>query len=137
MKDKSLNNHQFFTVENLSSNVEFLDFSTDNHYLVYKSPDEITIVDLSNLEKVNTAFVEMDLEWCSDGLKASEKIKGIDPFYSTENPFLKVVKLGEKTIAVTDEMGTVNIFYLIHKNSINFLILFSLLTLLLPPPFIL
>lgn len=108
-------------MENLSSNVEFLDFSTDDHYLVYKSPDEITIVDLSNLEKINTAFVEMDLEWCSDGLKASEKIKGIHSFYPEENPFLKVAKLGEKTIVVTDEMGTVNTYYeFIYSKSINF-----------------
>lgn len=74
-KEKDVNKYELFIVENLSSKVEFLDFSTDNFYLMYKSPDEFVIIDLSNLEKINTVFVEFDIEWCSDGIKTSDKTK--------------------------------------------------------------
>jgi hypothetical protein len=79
--------------------------------LVSKSPDETKLVDIIKLEKTSAEYIEFDIEWCSDGIKTSEKIKGIHSFYSEENPFLKVVRLGEKTIVVTDEMGTV--YYII------------------------
>ena len=66
------------TVDNLSTSIEFLDFSTDNFYLLYKdSFEEVVIIDLSNLKKINTVFVEFDIEWCSDGIKASDKAKVI------------------------------------------------------------
>lgn len=66
----------FCAVDNLSTSIEFLDFSTDNFYLLYKdSYDEVVIIELTNLKKINTVFVEFDIEWCSDGIKASDKAK--------------------------------------------------------------
>ncbi len=54
--------------------------------------------------------MEYDIEWCSDGIKVTEKTKGINTYYSDENKILKVVKISDKSIAVTDQMGTIRLF---------------------------
>ena len=60
----------------LNSNIEFIDFSTDDCYMVYKDySGEITYVDISDKDKIqphiNPASVEFTHEWLSDGLKIS------------------------------------------------------------------
>ena len=51
-------------LENLSTSLEFIDFSTDNFYLIYKDNfEEIAIIDISNEKKVNTNYMEFDIEW--------------------------------------------------------------------------
>ena len=98
-------------MDNLNTNVDYLDFSTDNFYLLYKDvSDEIAIIDLSIQKKINSLYVEFELEWCSDGKKLDEKAKGIHSCYTDENRILKITPIGEKSIAVTDEMGTIRIF---------------------------
>lgn len=44
--------------------------------------------------------MEFDIEWCSDGIKLSEKAKGVHSCYSDENRIIKITQLGEKSIAV-------------------------------------
>ena len=39
---------------------------------------------------MNTIFVEHDVEWCSDGIKVSEKTKGIHSYYSDDNRIIKI-----------------------------------------------
>ena len=96
------------SIENLSSSISFIDFSTDNFYLVYKDNfEEITIIDLTNLKKVNTISVEFDIEWASNGLQIHEKTKGVLPFYQDDNRIIKMIRVGENTLIVSDEMGTV------------------------------
>eukprot|EP01016_Furgasonia_blochmanni_P022356 TRINITY_DN24386_c0_g1_i1.p1 TRINITY_DN24386_c0_g1~~TRINITY_DN24386_c0_g1_i1.p1 ORF type:complete len:291 (+),score=52.47 TRINITY_DN24386_c0_g1_i1:64-936(+) len=98
-------------VDNLTSSVEFLDFSTDNFYLLYKDYfAEITIIDLSTMNRINTLFVEFDIEWISDGIKISDKTKGVGAHYSDDNRVIRMVRIGDKTLAVTDEMGTIRLF---------------------------
>ena len=62
------------------------------------------------MKKTNTLFVEHDAEWCSDGIKVSEKTKGVHAYYSDANKILKIATIGDKNIVVTDEMGTIRIF---------------------------
>lgn len=72
--------------------------------------EEIAVIDIPNLKKINTIFIEHDVEWQSDGIKISEKTKGIHNFFSDENKILQITMLGKDAIAVTDEMGTIRIF---------------------------
>lgn len=84
------------SIDNLNTSVEFLDFSTDNFYLLYKDiSDEIAIIDLSLQKRINTLYVEFDLEWCSDGIKLAEKAKGVHSCYTDENHILKISPIGE------------------------------------------
>ena len=46
----------------------------------------------------------------NEGIKVSEKTKGVHNHYNDENKILKVCPIGENTIAVTDEMGTIRLF---------------------------
>jgi hypothetical protein len=51
-------------IDNLSTAIEFIDFSTDNYFLVYKDNfEEVANVDLSNLSKRNLADMEFDIDW--------------------------------------------------------------------------
>jgi hypothetical protein len=46
-------------LENIPSDIEIIDFSTDNGYFVYKnSEDEETIIDLITKEVINTNMIE-------------------------------------------------------------------------------
>lgn len=89
------------SIDNLNTSVEYLDFSTDNFYLLYKDmSDEIAIIDLSLQKRINTLHVEFDLEWCSDGIKLAEKAKGVHSCYTDENRILKITLIGERSMAV-------------------------------------
>ena len=48
VEDDSKNFKLLCNIDNLNTNVDYLDFSTDNFYLLYKDvSDEIAIIDLS------------------------------------------------------------------------------------------
>ena len=80
-------------IDNLNTNVAYLDFSTDNFYLLYKDvSDEIEIIDLSLQKRINTLYLEFDFEWCSDGIK--EKAKGVRSSYKDENKIQKITTIG-------------------------------------------
>ncbi len=93
------------SIDNLSTSVEFVDFTVDNSYLLYKDNfEEVSIIDLTNHKKINTIYIEHDVEWCSDGIKICEKTKGVHSYYNDENKILKITPI-KNCIAVTDEMG--------------------------------
>ncbi|KAL4455920.1 hypothetical protein ABPG73_008674 [Tetrahymena malaccensis] len=99
------------TISNLASPVEYIDFTEDDNFLLYKDTlEEVSIIDLSNQKKINTIFIEHDIEWCSDGIKIGEKTKGVHSHYSDENKILKITPITTNCIAVTDEMGTIRLF---------------------------
>lgn len=53
-------------MENLTAQIDILDFSidNDNQYLIYKdSNEEVVISNLKNQSKVNVIYVEQDLVW--------------------------------------------------------------------------
>ena len=52
------------SVDNISSQIEIMDFSVDNQYLLYKDfNDEVVISDLASQKRVNVIYVEQDLVW--------------------------------------------------------------------------
>lgn len=103
---------KMMSFDNLSTSLEFIDFSTDNFYLLYKDNyEEVAIIDLASLKRITEIYMEFNIEWCSDGIKVTDKAKGINSYYNEENKILKITKLGEKAVAVTDQMGTIRIFH--------------------------
>lgn len=77
-----------------STSIEFIDFSTDNFFLLYKdNVDDVEIIDFRNkdFKKVIKGEVEFNMEWCTDGIKVSSNMKGVlHTYYSDENNILKV-----------------------------------------------
>jgi hypothetical protein len=78
----------YYSISNISSSIEFMDFSSDNVFLMYM--DNITkkcYFDLKNKVKNESENLSMkyDVEWISEGLKTSEKIRGLAPCYTEDN----------------------------------------------------
>jgi hypothetical protein len=97
----------------INSDIEFIDFSTDDCYLVYKDfSGEITYVDISDKARIkphiNPNSVEFAHEWISNGLKISNK--SVEIYYPGDNNIQKLALIGNKTLLSTDDMGTVNSF---------------------------
>ncbi len=83
--------------------IEFLDFSTDEKYLLYKDKfEEIGMVYLVTLKRINTIFVEMKIEWQTEGLRISPKAQRIYSSYNCENRITTIAKLNENYIIVGD-----------------------------------
>lgn len=80
-------------LENIPANIEIIDFSTNNGYLVYKNSDEDeTIIDLTTKESTSPDTIECNLEWNEEAKKTSPFIRDICSTYSDENKLLKIVE---------------------------------------------
>ena len=65
-----------FGIEDLVSSVNFLDFSTDNSYILYKDNfGVLTVTNIIKRGKENLVHLEFDVEWVSDGIQESDKTK--------------------------------------------------------------
>lgn len=95
-------------IEGNNSKIEFMDFSTDDYYLMYKdSIGQKCFFDLANNKKNDTLATDFDIEWVSEGIKISEKRRGLDTWYNEDNNVICVVRAGERSLIATDEIGTV------------------------------
>lgn len=73
---KSHNFSKLFSVEIPNSRVQFMDFSKKNDYLLYlDEANEITIIDMTNQNKIKAIQINTDYNWASDGIQISEKVK--------------------------------------------------------------
>ena len=102
---------KYHNLDNLSSSIEFMDFSSDSVFLMYM--DNIKthcFFDLKNKAKNDTFQQKYDVEWISDGLKISEKIRGLAPCYNEDNETTCLVRAGRKSLISCDQIGTVRIF---------------------------
>jgi hypothetical protein len=95
-------------IDNIAARIEFMDFSEDDNYLMYS--DSVTqkcFYDLSQSKKNDTLAIEFEMEWVSDGIKLSEKTAELDKFCEEDNNFRCMAKIGDRSLVVTDEIGTV------------------------------
>lgn len=87
---------EFQPVPNLPTSLEFIDFSTDNFFLLYKdNTEEVAYIDVSNIQEKKFFYTEFDIEWCSKGIMVSDKTKGVSQYYSddsAENKIMNIVK---------------------------------------------
>lgn len=51
--------------------------------------------------------MDAEIQWYSDGIKINSDIHPILSEYSDENNFFKIIRLNERIIAITDEIGSV------------------------------
>jgi hypothetical protein len=68
------------------------------------------MINLNTLKRINTIFVEMNIEWRDEGLRISPFAQKIYCSYSRENKITAIQKLSEKELIIGDEMGTIRIF---------------------------
>lgn len=108
-------------IDNILNHIDYIDISKDNFFLMFKDAmEEVVYMNLDSFKKENYISIEYDVEWLGDGIKFSDQTRAIEQFYSMENQNIKVVKLSNKTMAVTDEMGTIRLFnypYESHSHS--------------------
>jgi len=121
---------EYHTVEGISSSILFMDFSSDNVYLLYM--DNIGKkhnIDLKDKAK-DTKIELKNIEWISEGFKISDKRRGIDPFYTEENNVTCLVRAGRRSIIAADQIGTIRIFeypcentkyYRMYNHHLNFI----------------
>ena len=101
----------YSSIKNISSSIEFMDFSSDNVYLMYM--DNIKKKCFYNLKNMSQDESEMlnlkhNVEWISDGLKISENIRGIAPCYTEDNEITCLVRVGTNSMIASDQIGTVS-----------------------------
>lgn len=73
--------------------------------------------DLSNMKKNDTLAIEFDIDWVSEGIKISEKRKGLDVHYREDCSVTCLVKAGDHSLIACDEIGTIRIFEYPCENS--------------------
>lgn len=104
----------YHTLSNLKHEIDYIDFSLDDKYFLFKDKyEEIGMINLDSekdYRRINTIFVEMAIEWQEEGLRISPKGQKIYYSYSCENKITTLTRLGKDKIIVGDEMGTVRIF---------------------------
>lgn len=101
----------YHTLGNISSSIEFMDFSSDNVYLMYvDNIKKRCFINLKNKTNDDSEILNLkhNVEWISDGLKISEKIRGIAPCYTQENEVTCLVRVGHRSMIVVDQIGTVS-----------------------------
>ena len=73
-----------------------MDFSVDNKYLLFKDNfEEIGMLSLIDYKRFNTIFVEMGIEWKSEGIRISPHGQKIHSMYSRENQITKLRRLNK------------------------------------------
>lgn len=98
-------------MENIPANIEIIDFSTDNGYLVYKNSDEDeTIIDLTTKSQIYPKEIEFELEWNEEAKKTSKYIRDICSTYSDENKLKSIIQIMNHSVITTDEMGSLRVF---------------------------
>lgn len=108
----SLEFREYHEIPNISSSIEYMDFSNDSVYLMYMDNiNRMCVFDLKNETKNENDNVGAGVEWISEGLKISEKRRGLDDYYTEENKVTWLVRAGRKSLIATDQIGTVKSFF--------------------------
>jgi hypothetical protein len=100
-------------IDNIQTEVQLMDFAEDNSYLLYK--DKITLpayFDLRTMKKTDLLPSNLDLEWMSDGIKLSSTTAGLSQWCEEGNTFNSLVRYGNRSLIVTDDIGAVPSVYL-------------------------
>ena len=109
--DNNNNFKQYKILDHIPTNVEIIDFSTDNEYLICKNTeDQQTIIQLSTHEVINENMIEFELEYCDEAKKTSKNIRDILQLYGEDNRLMKIAQIMNHSIIATDQMGSVRLF---------------------------
>jgi hypothetical protein len=95
-------------IDNIQTEVQLMDFSEDNNYLLYKDKIALTAYfDLRSMKKTDLLPSNLDLNWMSDGIKLSNTTEGLSQWCEEGNTFNSLVRYGNRSLIVTDELGAV------------------------------
>ena len=91
--------------------IKLLDFSAKDYYLLYQDlSGQKHIFDIS-ASSVQSLSLQHDasIEWESEGLMISDRLRNLHQFYSHENALVSVARVSKNSIAAVDESGTVSL----------------------------
>ena len=101
---------EMHVINNISSSIEYMDFSNDSVYLMYMDNiNRMCVFDLKNQTKDENDNIGYDAEWIGEGLKISEKRRGLDDYYTEENKVTWLVRAGKSSLIACDQIGTVRL----------------------------
>lgn len=108
----SLSGECLHQLGNLKHEIDYMDFSVEDKFLLFKDRyEEIGMISLEKeYKRINTIFVEMGIEWQREALRLSPNAQTIYYSYTCENKITAVSRLGNDKIIVGDQMGTLRIF---------------------------
>ena len=107
--DKELNLVKI--VDNLNSSIEFIDFSKENYFLLFKDMEKnISYVDLTDFKKIDYIDENLNIEWLNHGIKNTDIKAILDTYYNEENPIICLKKFSNKFYIATDYIGSIRIF---------------------------
>ena len=98
-------------IDNLSSSIEFIDFSTENFYLMFKDiENNISYIKLTDMKKVDQIESSHKIEWMNEGIKFTDYKRSLDLYYNEENRIVKMKKIFNRFLIASDLLGTVRVF---------------------------
>ena len=91
--------------------LEYLDISLDDHYLLLKDRFEDSgIIQIVEFRRMNTIFIEFSLTWRSHGIRLNQDALNIHSCYNKQNPIAQILYLTDNHLLVGDQLGTLRIF---------------------------
>lgn len=99
---------KFFSVQ--TDEICLLDFSVNNLYLMYQELNGKSFILNLTVSKLEVQMLDNDdpIEWMGDGFHLNEKRKFIGSSYNEDSEIVNIIKIGERALAVSDELGTVS-----------------------------
>lgn len=90
--------------------VQLLDFSVNNVYLMYQELNGKSYILNVNVSKLEVQNLDNDdpIEWTSDGFHLNEKRKCLNQSYGEESEIVSITKLRDAALVVSDTLGTVS-----------------------------
>lgn len=114
-------------IEKFSDPISKIDISLSAKYIMIQTSEEDVAYFNINAQKMDrvpqsTEEEEAEVEWCGEGPSLSEKKRGIQNYYYSDQNKMTSCKIlhSLKTAVVTDEIGTVRLFnYPLYQNREN------------------
>ena len=99
------------SIEDLTSQIEIMDFTTDDTYLMFKEVQgQKVFFDLQTQKKIDTLGQVFDPEFLSTGLHLSESVQLLSQYESPDMTFQVMVRVGNSSVLVGDSLGALQVF---------------------------
>ena len=80
-------------VDSLSSSIEFIDFSVENYYLMYRDIEKnVVYIRLTDMKKFDKIDSNHKIEWLNEGIKLSRYKNDLNNFYNENNSVTCLLK---------------------------------------------
>lgn len=99
------------SIEDLTSQIEIMDFTADDTYLMFKEVQgQKVFFDLQTQRKIDTLGQIFDPEFLTTGLQLSESVQLLSEYETPNMRFRMMVRVGNNSVLVGDTLGTLQVF---------------------------